>query len=271
MFFMDESDSKRGTAEIRASSRRTLISLALLWTGAVVLVSTLFFGWYTVQATGSTGCSRASETLYPLWVTVSSAGTSCPANGSGSFQAAGLDSTGLLYLGVVTLVAIAVGCAVMLGLLFLEGKWHRLSKVITIIALVSMIAGAMSACLVAFAQPSAVCSDQGFYGTPIAGSGALIASTPANGSGNGYATDCNGWEFWSNGGDSWTWAGSSGPWNSFRGHVTQGGASLTWGPGTGWVLDIASLPLIGIGIFIGRRSSIFESGRPRIKQRNRIS
>ncbi|HTS33561.1 MAG TPA: hypothetical protein VMI55_06465 [Thermoplasmata archaeon] len=243
----------------RRGERRQWIPTVFVWVGAAVLVSTLFVGWYVVQARSSTGCTDVVETLYPFWVAVGGSGTACPPSGVQGYSSAGLASTGLLYLGVAALTAAGAVLAFLVGALLLRGRRIHRGSILLVLALLAILAAWLGPALVALEQPSTVCGDQGSYGTPFGSTGAPVQPQQSNDSGGGTVGACNGWAF--GGGNAggyshstYVWNGASGPWNSFFGSASSDGTTFSWGPGVGWFLDIWGVALIGVGTTISRKN-----------------
>jgi hypothetical protein len=235
-----------------------LASPVLLGGSAVLLLCSAIAGWYTVSATSTGSCHQVSETLYGAWVGVTTSGPYCTQAGVGTFQSAGLTSTGDLYLVVLILTAVSTASAVVLGALVFWGLPRRHPRRFLAIGMVAIVACGLGPALLLAAQPTTICSDQGFKPTPLAVP--ATSGTPANQSSPPVANSgpaCNGWTFFSpNGGCcTWTWMSTTGPWNSFVGSTSLPGAAVTWAPATGWYLELVSVAFIGSGVFLGRRTS----------------
>ena len=244
---MTEPSGSVATIGRSTGAGRRAARAAIFVTAGAVLVVSLFMGWYLVG--GSSNACNANELLYPFWVTVSSSGSYCPAAETGSFSAAGLPVTGVLYLAVAALSVAAAFLAFFAAGLLLVRKWDYRSRGLLIVVLAALVIGAAAPTMVALGQPSTVCSDQGFKSIPFVVS---LAS--------GSSPSCNGWSFWSGNGTSWTWTGNSGPWHSFFGSTVLSDASFAWGPSTGWFFDLWGLALLGIGIYALRKKGGSEPG-----------
>lgn len=235
-------------------TRRVACSV-IFWLSGGIFVSTLFLGWYVVRFVGGfPGAScTANEVLYPFWVTVSAAGRYCPASEIGSFPAAGLSSTGLLYLVVGAMVIMGAISAFLAGGLLFTGRRDSRSTAVLLLAVISMIAGGAAPVMLALEQPSTICSDQGYQGLPL-GSGSSVATAfPANNSTGGAPPPCNHFSFWSGSGTPSGLWGSQGPWNSFVGTASPGAGSFGWGPWVGWFFVMWGVILVAIAIVVSRR------------------
>jgi hypothetical protein len=226
--------------------------------GGVLLLSSVVTGWYTVGATSTGPCRQAAETFYGVWVGVATSGSYCPQAGVGTFQSAELSSTGNLYIIVLSLTAVAAASALVLSAWVFRGFPRRLSRRFLAIAVVAIVAAGLGPGLLLAAQPAAICSDQGYIGTPLGV--AVAGGAPANQSSPPVANPgpaCNGWSFYSvnSGCCGWTWTGNTGPWNSFVGSASLPGGAVTWAPAAGWYFDLVSIAFIGSGVFLGRRTS----------------
>jgi hypothetical protein len=250
---MREAEAVANRAKNSAQARKHAIPGILTVLGTVAIIASMFLGWYVVQSSSPTGCNRVAETLYPWWVAVSSSGSSCPASQTGSFSQAGLASTGSLYVAATAFAMGAVVLALLVGGLFLASKRIHRSKAVALIAIFALISGGLAAGILALEQPATVCSDQGFYGTPLDHQSPSAGPSPLN-STTGASPGCNSWSFWSGSGTSTTWSGSSGPWQSFIGTTDSKGAVFSWGPAAGWFLEIGGVILITCGLAVARRS-----------------
>lgn len=205
--------------------RKTLGVLYIL--GAVVLLVTLFTGWYTIS--GQVGGSHLSYTLYPYWVQDSSPSS----NGQTSYSAVDLGQTGGLYSIVTVLALSAATLGLVIGFLALTAVGLRRAKALLVLSLVTTAIAVAAPALVAAGQPAAVCSDSQHFSPPL---GAPSTASSSDGA------SCT-WEFYSDG----VWYGTgqpTGPGNSFVGQSGLYGNSLAWGPSTGWYLAIASAGVI---------------------------
>lgn len=234
--------------------RRPLTAPVPLILGGVVFLASLFVGWYVVQSDTVYSCRQISETLYPLWVQVTSVGTYCPSSDVGSYQAAGLPSTGALYQTVAAFAVLAGLLDILAGCLLLPRLRQRFGRTPILLGVIALLVAGGGAALVALEQPSAICADQGFMSPPLAdgysGSTALALNSSTS-----APPGCDNWKFWQGTGTSANWIGSSGPWNSFGGNVALPGAYNFWTPSTGWFLDIVGVELTAVGAFVALRST----------------
>jgi hypothetical protein len=250
---MSAPSTVEASATGRRGERRPWIPTVFVWVGAAVLVSTLFVGWYAVQARSNTGCTDVVETLNPFWVAVSGSGTSCPSSGVQGYSSAGLPSTGLLYLGVAALTAAGAVLAFLVGALLLRGRRLHRGSLLLVLALVGLLIAWTGPAALALAQPSTVCADQGAFSPPFGSAGSRAGLDWPGETVGGATGACDGWSF--AGGsvhNGYVWTGGAGPWNSFFGSANSTVATFTWGPGLGWFLDIWGVALIGLGTTLSR-------------------
>lgn len=238
---------------LATNRRRGLTAPTLLILGGVVFLATLSVGWYLVQSDSAYSCRQISETLYPLWVQVTSTGTYCPSSEIGSYQAAGLPSTGALYQTVAALAVLAGLLDILAGCLLLPRLRQRFGRTPIVFGIIALLVAGGCAALVAIEQPSTICADQGFSSPPLADGPSASTALPQNGS-ISTPPGCDVWRFWQGSGTSTNWIGSSGPWNSFVGNATFPGAYSFWIPSTGWFLDIVGVELTAVGAFVAWRS-----------------
>lgn len=236
------------------SVQRILPTLIVL-TGAGLLLSSIFLGWYVVQAASPINCTNVSETLSPTGVVVASTGMGCPSPESGSYASAGLPATGSL-LGIIgALAALSGGISLVIAGRLYWARGKGVSRALLMLSIAAIGVGVLGPALLVGELPSTICQDQGFIGTPFA---TAVSPTPApyvNTTHSVPLPSCNGWSFWHGSGPSWSWVGSSGPWNSFSGG-TIGGSGFGWGPGVGWGADIMGVWLVGVGVFLARRDLV---------------
>ncbi len=256
---MTEPAGQEATAPADDSRSRRFLPTVFVWVGGAVLLATLFVGWYVVQVRGSPSCGNLVETLYPFWVTVSGPGASCPSSQSLSYSAAGLPSTGLLYLGVAGLTAAGAVLAFLVGALLLRGRRVHRGSVLLVLVLLAILTAWLGPAVLALEQPSTVCGDQGAFSPPLGLAGAVAGLARGSASVGGGSGPCDGWSFpgGTAGGyvhSGYVWTGASGPWNSFFGTLNSTPATFTWGPGVGWFLDIWGVALIGAGATISRKN-----------------
>jgi hypothetical protein len=254
------SASPNGPTSQLAHRREERAPRLLLGVGAVLLLASLFLGWYQIHEVNRSGCTGITETLSPFWVTVTTSGTGCPPSEIGSFQAAGLPQTGALYFVAGVLTAVAGVLALMLILLNRRVRQSRRSSIILIAVSVGALAlAALAPVLIVMEQPSAVCHDEGVFQTPLGtpeASSVVSSGIYLNQSAPEPPDPCNGWSFWSGSppGSTWpVWVGSSGPWDSYAGSNESGSAELVWGPTLGWVLDLGGIALLVAGPVLARK------------------
>lgn len=207
----------------RPNAKRSVLGASLLVVGIVVLLVSLFVGWYTVSSTatdqvsGSDFTASATATLYPLNYlseTFNCQGSSyCFANSTytGAYAQGSFASLGTLYDVVTGLIlgGIALGCAAV-ALAFAGG--YRKKVWAARLAVLAVVVVILAPALPALTQPS-VLSSQG------------------------------------------TSSGGASPQSSFAGSCAQSGCgndlspgettSASWGPSIGWYLGlVAIVPLL---------------------------
>jgi|HubBroStandDraft_1064217.scaffolds.fasta_scaffold128916_1 hypothetical protein len=224
-----------------SASRRSIVAGILLISGVALLLLTLFVGWYVISATASDSIGGQSfteveqEIFHPLdqvTVSLSCDGSSyCATNSTttGPYSQAGYNTVGTLY----TVVSILVIGGVLAGLasagLLLAGRPAR-ARLARILAILSILLVLIAPTLLFAAQPAVLNSE----------------STSSGGSANE--------------------TGGSSPRTSFFGSCSAGGCgegtsngislNASWGPSTGWYLDLVALVplLIGAVLMQGPRA-----------------
>lgn len=223
-------------ARARPTARRPFLGTVLLGVGIVILLVSLFVGWYTISSTatdtvsGSTFTGSATATLYPLnYLTESFScqGSSyCFTNSTyaGSYSQGSFASLGTLYDVVAALIigGIALSCAA-IALAFAGGHSKKLWA--GRLALLAVVVVVLAPTVLALAQPSVLSSQS-------------------------------------------TSSGGPSPQNSFAGSCAQSGCgndlspgqttSASWGPSIGWYLGfVAIVPLLlgGLEVRSKRRPS----------------
>jgi hypothetical protein len=210
-------------SKARPTSRRPVLGGALLLVAIVLLLVSLFVGWYSVSATaidnpsGTSYTVSASATLYPLNYVAESfsctGSSSCFASSTynGSYAQGGFSSVGALYGVVAGLIVggAALGCAAV-ALAFAGG--YRKSVWAGRLAVLALIVIVIAPTLLLVAQP-AVLNAQG---TPPGGASPR-SSFAGSCTGSGCGTD-----------------------------IAPGAtSSASWGPSIGWYLGwVAVIPLL---------------------------
>ncbi len=215
--------------------------------GSALLVSTVILGWYSTSLGG--GSNLTSETYYPTMVQLWGSQASGPYSVAVAYSTIELGSLAILYLAVIGLV-VAGG---LLGLITACQMWRgtvrtrrRFVSTLLVTTILLALAGPV---VVAFAQPSIICSDSVVVTTPF------VLAFPNNTS--SAKLPC-GWDMaMPNGGTNYSfeWGISPGPQTSFFGTNNETGQAHSWGPGIGWYLAIAASALLVVGaVEYGRAS-----------------
>jgi hypothetical protein len=253
------------TIVARDAGSRTIpmLPFALLVVGTTLIASVFVLGWYQVtEAWQDPACSSVQETLDPLWVTVTSAGSSCSYGAIGSYAQAGLGETGWLYLVTAVLTGSAVALGVVATFAFARGSGRSISRTVPALALGCVLLAGIAPILLATGQPSTICADQGFVGTPFALPALLANGSSLRASASTYPPSCDRWNFWNPSSQGYgTQVGGVGPWSSFAGGYDEPGGSFHWGPGPGMYFVGAGAVAVVLGAILGRRTGTERPGR----------
>lgn len=228
-------------SRLMPGSRQPSVFYAVITTvvGSALLLSTVILGWYSTSLGG--GSNLASETYYPTMVQLWGSQASGPYSVAVSYSTIELGSLAILYLAVAGLVAVGGLLGMMTAYRMWRGTirtWRRFVSTLLVVTILLALAGPV---VVAFAQPSIVCSDSVVVTTPLA------LEFPNNTS--SAKLPC-GWDMATpNGGTSYSfvWGISPGPQSSFFGTNNETGQAHSWAPGIGWYLAIAASALLVVG------------------------
>ena len=222
--------------------------------GSALLLSTVILGWYSTSLGG--GSNLAGETYYPTTAQLWGSQAGGLYSVAVSYSTIDLGSLAILYLAVAVLV-VAGG---LLGTISAYRMWQgtnrtrrRFVSTLLVVTILFALAGPV---MVAFAQPSIVCSDSIVVTTPFVLAFANNTSSAKLPCGWDMATP--------NGGSSYSfeWSFSPGPQSSFFGTNNETGQAHSWGPGIGWYLAIAASALLVVGtVEYGRASRASRTSR----------
>jgi len=219
-----------------ASPHRSVIGGTLFLIGVVMLIVTLFVGWYAATATATTTSGSGStsvtgtETFYPLnqvMASFSCSGQSC--NGTlsttDSYSQAGIHDVGNLYTIVVVFVSAGIALTLAAAVFALTSAGRR-SGWALLLAVIGIVLVAAAPTILLGAQPSLLKSDEG--GSGGAASGNATASPASSFFGSCSGSGCGG-----------TLANGQ-------------SASGSWGPSWGWYLCLAALAPLVTGFLLVR-------------------
>ena len=207
----------------RPPARRPVLGASLVVVGILILLVSLFVGWYTISSTatdtvsGSSFTGSATATLYPLnylTETFNCQGSSyCFSNSTytGAYAQSSFSSLGALYDAIAGLLigGAALGCAAV-ALAFAGGYRKRVWA--GRLALLAVVMVVLAPTVLAIAQPSVL----GSQGTSSSGASPQTS----------FAGSCS----------------QSGCGNDLAPGAT---ASASWGPSIGWYLGFAAVvPLL---------------------------
>lgn len=203
----------------RNTKRDRTIAACLFLLATILLVASLFVGWWIIQGIGE-GVTDSMSFGFPATSGgngvsyTCSGGEICPS--SDSYSDLGLNNTGNLYSTTQVLVIGAVIFG-LLGTLIAFGTWSRRSWITPSILLIflALVLALIAPALLAISQPGAIQQDGGakFAGTN--------GTNPSN-------------SFW----------GSS---SSGTGNFT---VTYTWGATTGWLLSLVAFTMYLVGWFV---------------------
>lgn len=219
-------------------SRRSVIGAALLVVGVVLLLATLFVGWYAYSITAADSSSgtpftiTGTITLFPLdqvSEAVSCQGWSgCSSyNGTvtGPYPQGGSNSLGGLYDLVAGLVIASIALGLAAAVLTLA-RVRRLSRLTGILVVLAIVLLALAPTILLAAQPSVLSAQ----GAPFTESG---KTTSTSSPGTSFFGSCSG----------------TGCGVSLQAGVTDSG---TWGPSLGWYLCLGALAPLLAGLLVIR-------------------
>ena len=219
-----------------ASPRRSVIGGTLFLVGVVILIVTLFLGWYAITATATSSSGGGStnatgtETFYPVnqvTISFSCSGQNCSGtlSATNSYSQAGLHEVGDLYTIVVVFVSAGIALVLAAAVFALTSAGHR-SGWALLLAVIGIVLIAAAPTMLLGAQPSLLKSDEGGSG----GSGNVTASSsPAS----SFFGSCSG--------------------SGCGGALANGqSASASWGPSAGWYLCLVALAPLMTGFFLVR-------------------
>jgi len=211
----------------------------LLLAGTLLLLSTLFLGWYTINL--NSGTSVYHETFYSTVVRLSGSQAGSSYSNATSYVSVFLGDTGILYLTVSGLVVAGVVVGLLAVYLVWKGTTQRHRKLVpTLVALVVAfaLAGPM---LVGVVQPATLCQGGGPpQSTPLAASSPSLMAGPSSSCSWVVASPSQGGTLYDSG-------NGPGPQTSFYGSSSVGGQPLTWGPSIGWFVAVVASTLLIAG------------------------
>ncbi len=231
---------RRSQSRTRRSARTPRRSVAgglLLLAGAILVIVSVFLGWYAVSATASETIDgahfqiTATATFYPVnevrytdlcegWSGCSSYNTSS----TDSYSAEGLGNVGDLYDAVVALLVGSILAGVAAGILALASGRRR-SNGARLFALLAVGLLAVAPVLLSADQPAAIASEGS------SGMGGNMTSGPSPRTsffGSCSDADCPG------------------------SVVSGANVSETWGPSIGWYLSLGALVPLILGLWLVR-------------------
>jgi hypothetical protein len=224
--------------------RRPVAPVVLIVMGAVLLLSTLFLGWY-ITSVGAGG-GTYGETLYPTSVQLwHYQGGNLSNSGGYLYSQVGLNHTGNLYLSVAVLIVVGGALGLLVAYRIRKRTDPRHRRLTVVLLVLAVVIGFTGPALVVLAQPTTICSDSIFVGTPLG------TDFPHNSTGT--SLPC-GWDVVAPLGpghsNSYIYGGTPGPQSSFIGSENGTGEPHTWAPYVGWYLAMLSSSFMLVGTLL---------------------
>lgn len=207
----------------------------LLLTGAVILLTSLFVGWYTSAITPTpSGGGTFTETLYPLWVSNVGYDGSLSVNEVTNYSKVNLPHTGELYLEITAVVAAGATLALVAGILAARPGERRYRTLIIGSAVMAAVLAGAAPTILYQTQPPTICSEPQmvWLGPPPYGN----QTPPTPNCGWGQPCDNDG-----------CWTGSAGPPGQESSFVGSDRGYHAWGPSIGWWMSWVAWGALAIG------------------------
>ncbi len=210
----------------RSARTKRTVAGAVVLIGVILLISSLFLGWwsYQISAFGDSDTATFGLPTTSPQVSISCSGPDAACPSSETYSSYQATNTGNLYASVQYLLlgGLALGVVGAIVSLLSRGR-QRLVQPALILIILALIVALLAPIHLLLAQPGAIAQDY---------------STSGNGNLGG---------------------GSNGtsPANSFWGSTSGSGATATWGPSPGWYLAV-----VGGVILIGGFALLFSGRKP---------
>lgn len=217
-------------------------AVVLLLAGSVLLLSTFFLGWYSINL--ASGTSSYVDTFYPWAFHLSGSQAGASYSNTTSYSSVFLGNTGILYLFVAGFIAAGTGLGVWAACRAGRGsspKHPHFAPALVAMIVAFALAGPV---LVAVVQPSTICAEGPPEYPPLLGASptAFTSDSP----------NCL-WVVVSpyQGGIAYDSGSGPGPQSSFYGSTIVGGQPFSWGPSIGWYVAVLAAAFLIAGAVLG--------------------